>query len=149
GDNPFVGVGGGQFMEHHYLTAHSSFMLTLAELGPVGLLLFSVVLYVAAKLLIRIQLDLATRPEAAAARAWATAIMASLAGLLVSAAFLSIPFHAILWTFLGLPGALYAAVREHEPEYRVPFTLKDFIYVVIADIALVAGTALYLRIKDV
>jgi hypothetical protein len=41
--HPLIGVGLGQFGEYHYLTAHNSYLLTLAELGPVGLLLFSIV----------------------------------------------------------------------------------------------------------
>ncbi len=34
--NPLFGVGFDRFTEHHFLTAHNSFMLALAELGVVG-----------------------------------------------------------------------------------------------------------------
>jgi putative inorganic carbon (hco3(-)) transporter len=34
--HPLFGVGKGQFTDHHYLTAHNSYMLAMAELGLVG-----------------------------------------------------------------------------------------------------------------
>ncbi len=34
--HPLFGVGKGQFVEHHYLTAHNSYVLALAELGLIG-----------------------------------------------------------------------------------------------------------------
>jgi hypothetical protein len=146
-ENPFLGVGPGQFVEHHYLTAHNSFVLTLAELGPIGLLLWSTVMYLAFKITIRAHADLAGRPETAVARTWATALLASMIGMLVSAFFLSIAYHPILWTFLGMVGALYAAVRAHDPSWKVRFGWRDLSFVVGADIAIVAGIAVYLRIK--
>jgi len=59
-ENPFMGVGMGQFTEHHYLTAHNSFLLLLAELGPIGLFLWMMVIYLAIKISLRVQLDFAT-----------------------------------------------------------------------------------------
>ena len=35
--NPVFGVGARQFAEHHYLTAHNSYVLSFAELGFPGL----------------------------------------------------------------------------------------------------------------
>lgn len=148
-DNPFLGVGGGQFLEHHNLTAHSSFMLTLAELGPVGLLLWSIAMYMAFKIPLRVQTDLAGREDAADARVWATAVLSMLMALLVSAFFLSIAYHTILWTFLGLTAALYGAVQSHAPEFRVRFGWRDLAVIVGGDFALVAGIAVYLRLKGV
>lgn len=148
-ENPFVGVGAGQFGEHHYLTAHNSFILTLAELGPIGLVLWSGALYVAIKMTLRAQIELAPLPEAAAVRTWATALMASLVGMVISAFFLSLAYHSILWIFLGLAAALYGAVRVHLPEFRVRFALRDLVLLCTGDLALVGVTALYLRIKGV
>lgn len=39
-NHPFVGVGLGNFTEHHYLTAHNSYALVLAELGVIGYVLW-------------------------------------------------------------------------------------------------------------
>ena len=124
-ENPFLGVGPGQFTEHHYLTAHSSLVLSLAELGPVGLVLWTAVVYYAFKVAVRARAALSGRPEAAPASAWATAVLASLAGMVVSAAFLSIANHPVLWIFIALAGALGAIVSEHDPEFRVPFGWGD------------------------
>ena len=102
----FLGVGHGQFTEHHYLTAHSSLVLTLAELGPVGFFLFTAVIYLAFKIALRAQMQYAGAEHAAVARTWSTAVLASLTGTMVSAFFFSIPYHPILWIDLGLVGAL-------------------------------------------
>jgi hypothetical protein len=148
-ESPLIGVGYAQFGEHHYLTAHSSFVLTLAELGPLGLFIWSVVIYAAFKITVRAQIDFARRPDAAVARSWATALFASLAGLLISAFFLSIPYNSILWLFFGMVCAFSGAVRGHDPNWRVRFGWRDFFLVGIADVALVTGLSVFLRLKGV
>jgi O-antigen ligase len=148
-ENPLFGVGQGQFTQHHYLTAHNSFLLTLAELGPLGLILWSAALYFAFKIAIRVQTDFARTVDAAAARTWAAALTASLAGMLISSFFLSLAYHTILWAFLGLVGALYASVRAHDPAWRVRFGWRDLAFVVGVDAMIVTGVAAYLRLKGV
>jgi hypothetical protein len=148
-ENPLMGVGQGQFTEHHYLTAHNSFLLTLAELGPLGLLLWSSAMYFAFKIAIRIQIDFAGRADAAPARSWAAALTASMAGMLLSSFFLSIAYHTILWAFLGLVGALYAAARAHRPDWRLGFGWRDLVVVVGIDTMVIAGVAAYLRLKGI
>jgi hypothetical protein len=143
-----LGVGQGQFIEHHFLTAHNSFLLQLAEMGPLGIIIYTCVLYYAIKITLRAQLDL-TRPDAAVARSWAASIMASLVGLTVSSFFLSVPFSTILWIFLALAGSFYAAVRRHEPEFRVRFGVRDLIVIVVADAGLVMALMAYVRLKGV
>jgi hypothetical protein len=147
--NPLSGVGAGQFTEHHYLTAHNSFVLTLAEMGPLGLLLWTSAIYFAFKITIQIQRELATDKDAKAACIWATALLASLAGTAVSALFLSMAYRTLLWIMLGLVGALYSAVRKHDPTFRVRFGWKDMALVFGGDTALMTFTALYLRLKGV
>jgi len=148
-ESPIIGVGGGQFTEHHWQTAHNSFLLMLAEMGPVGLFIFSAVLYFAFKVSVRIQVELGKRGEAAAARSWATALLASQVGMVVSAIFLSLAYHAVLWIFLGLSAALYAAVRAHEPGFRVRFGWRDVSVILGVDFVLVAFIAVYLRLKGI
>src|SRR5215475_13606848 len=43
--NPLFGVGARQFGEHHYLTAHNSYVLSFAELGFPGFVLFIAIIY--------------------------------------------------------------------------------------------------------
>jgi hypothetical protein len=148
-ENPVIGVGAGQFKEHHYLTAHNSFLLTLAELGPIGFLLWTAAIYFAFKVTLRVQKEMAGRPDAEAALSWAVALFASLTGLVVSAVFLSLSYHPILWTYLGMTGALYAAVRQHDPKFRVRFGGKDLAAVISFDVAFVVAIAIYLRFKGI
>jgi hypothetical protein len=48
--HPLLGVGLGQFGEYNDLTAHNSYLLTLSELGIPGMILFSIVVYISAKI---------------------------------------------------------------------------------------------------
>ena len=148
-ENPLTGVGAGQFREHHFLTAHNSFLLTLAELGPIGFVLWTSAIYFAIKVMVRIQIEFAARPDAEAARSLSMALLASLVGLVVSAVFLSLAYHPILWIFLGLSGALYAAVRRHEPGFSVGFGGRDLALVSTIDTAFVLSIAVYLRFKGI
>jgi hypothetical protein len=148
-DSPLMGVGKGQFTEHYYLTAHNSFLLALAELGPLGMFLWSAAVYYTIKVTFQAQTQLASRPEASTARSWATALLASLAGLLMSTVFLTLTFHAILWINLGLIGGLYTAIRLHEPSFRVRFGWKDAAFVAAFDIAFVVAISIYLRMRGI
>jgi O-antigen ligase len=148
-ENPVIGVGSGQFLEHHFQTAHNSFLLALAEAGPLGLLLWTSAIYFAIKVTVRVQTDLRDLPEAATARSWAMALMASMVGLVTSAVFLSLTYHPILWIFLGMIGALYASVRKHQPDFRVAFRLRDLVLVSGLDVAFIAFIAVYLRLKGI
>jgi O-antigen ligase len=145
--HPFSGVGAGQFTEHYYATAHNSYMLALAELGPIGLLLWTAAIYYAFKVTVRAQVDLAKRPDAAEARSWAMALLASLVGLVIPSIFLTLTYHPVLWIYLGLVGALYGAIRSHEPEFHVSFGWRDLGLVAMIDLALVVGTGIYTRMK--
>jgi len=148
-ENPVMGVGGGQFTEHYYLTAHNSLLLALAELGPIGLLLWSAAIYYTIKVTLQAQRHYAGRPEASSVRSWSTALLASLAGSVTSALFLSVMVHAVLWINLGLVGALYAAIRIHDPTFRVRFGWRDLGFVAAFDFLFVFAVAMYLRLKGI
>lgn len=148
-EHPFIGVGARQFGQHHFLTAHNSVLLALAELGPIGLLLFTAAVYVAFKIALQIQRDLADRPEAAEAREGAFAIMAALVGLVCSAFFLSLAYHVALWFMIGLAAAIEATVRRHIPDWRLRWSWRDSVAIVGFDVVVVSAIAVYLRIKGV
>lgn len=128
-ENPIFGVGAGMFGEHHFLTAHNSFVLTLAELGFVGMFLFSSILYLSMKMLIVGLRDLQHVPGSAAVQVWGMALLASLSGILFQINTLSFAYHSVLWLFLGLVGAWYSAIRHHVPDFRVRFGWIDFVLV--------------------
>jgi hypothetical protein len=145
--NPGLGVGVKQFTEHHYLTAHNSYVLAAAELGVTGLFLFSVVLYLSLKIPLRALGRFADVPEAAVARAWALALLAALSGMAIGIFFLSFCYHYVLWIYIGLTGAFYAAARAHDKDFRVSFGPRDAALVVAVDALLMVALFVYTRLK--
>lgn len=147
--HPLAGVGLGRFGEFHYMTAHNSYLLTLAELGLPGMLLFTAIVYVSAKIPVEV-LRRFPRPgrgqpddDAAVARRWATAYLAAFAGLVVGIFFLSFSYHYVLWIYLGLAGALYSAVRSHAPWFRVRLRLLDGLAIGVIDALIIVAVYLY------
>lgn len=128
--SPIFGVGQRQFGEHHFMTAHNSYVLALAELGFIGLVLFITLLYLSVKTLIRGVIELEHVPGARPAQAWAMALLASFAGMLFSINTLSFCYHSVLWIFLGLAAAWVSVVRHHKPDFDVRITGRDFAYIV-------------------
>ena len=122
-----VGIGKSQFIEHHYLTAHNTFVLEAAELGFVGLVLWAAVLYTGFKIVVLAIRRYRGRPDATVAYVWARALLASLSGIAVGSTFLSLDYHPVVWAFMALPGAYYLAVRNHDPEFHVAFGGRDLL----------------------
>jgi O-antigen ligase/polysaccharide polymerase Wzy-like membrane protein len=123
--SPIFGVGARDFSSHHYLTAHNSFVLTLAEMGIIGMFLFVAVLYLCLKTLIIGLREISGIPGAAAAEIWGMALLAAMAGILFQINTLSFAYHSVLWLFIGLVGAWYSAVRHHRPELVIKLTFQD------------------------
>ena len=123
--NPIFGVGARLFGDHHYLTAHNSFVLTLAELGLVGMMLFVTIMYLTFKTLYVGLRTLSAVPGSAAVQVWGMALMASMSGILFQSNTLSFAYHSVLWIFLGLVGAWYSAIKHHKPDFTVKFGWKD------------------------
>lgn len=153
-EHPLLGVGLGQFGEYHYLTAHNSYLLPLAELGLPGMLLFSIIVYLSSKIPImalrRVASARFVRGALNGERAvtpLAMALVAAFAGLLVGMFFLSFTYHYVLWIYVGLSGALYSAVRTHDPSFRVRFGRRDALLVATADVAIIVLVLLYTRVK--
>lgn len=143
--SPLFGVGHGQFVQHHYLTAHNSYVLALAELGLVGMFLWGAVLYLTVKIPLVALIRYHGREEARVARVWALGLLSALGGLLVGIFFLSFAWHLIFWAYVGLSGAFYSAVRTHDPEFHVRMTLRDWAILAAGSGTLVALLFTYLR----
>lgn len=146
-DSPLFGVGHGQFVEHHYLTAHNSYILALAELGLIGMFLWGAVLYLTVKIPLAALIRYHAREEARVARVWALALLAAFGGLLVGIFFLSFAWHLIFWAYVGLSGAFYSAVRTHDPEFSVRMTLRDWGLLAAGAGTLVVLLFTYLRFR--
>lgn len=148
--SPIFGVGQRQFAEHHSLTAHNSYVLSLAELGFPGMVLFICLLVLAVKTFVIGIRQLDRIPEARPAQAWALALLASFAGMLFSINTLSFCWHSVMWIFLGLSAAWVSVVRTHKPDFEVTLALRDIMIVAVACAAYaVVVLPLYLRSKGV
>jgi O-antigen ligase len=147
---PLVGVGLDQYLEHYWATAHNSYVLTAAELGFPGMVLWSAILYVSVKIPLQVLRGGGSlqRPLVApVALSWALAMLAGLAGLAAGMLFLSYAYKDLLWIYLGLSGALYQAVRRHQPSFRVEFGGKDLALVASAATVFVVAITVYTRLK--
>ncbi len=129
--SPVFGVGARMFTDHHYLTAHNSYVLTLAELGIVGMFLFMALIYLCIKTLwvgLRVLKDI---PGTAAAQVWGMALMSAMCGIAFQINTLSMAYHSVVWLFFGLVGAWYSSVRTHKPDLVIKIRLPDFIALLV------------------
>lgn len=149
--SPVAGIGKGQFGEYHFLTAHNSYVLAAAETGLLGFALWSFVLYLAVKIPLSAlrALDGLQGPDAVQARAWATALLASMLGAVVGSFFLSFTYHAILWIYVGFSGAYAGALRKQLPDWRVRLSAKEMGFIVGADVTLLTVIFAYTKYKGV
>jgi len=125
-----VGYSRQQFYEIRRMTAHNSYLLSLAELGIVGLILFLTIIFLCFKTLIVGMRELADVPGTRAANVWGMALLAALAGIVFQINTLSFLYHPVLWIFFGLVGAWCSAIRHHRPEFQVKLNTRDMIIVV-------------------
>lgn len=145
--HPILGVGQGQFNEYHYLTAHNSYMLIPAELGLPGFLSWLGVLVISAVIPIQALRQLRDHPLALPIRTWAVALLSALAGILVAMMFLSLPYHVLVWVYLGLCGAFWGAVRSIAPEFQVRLGLGGLAAIAGGALGLLAVIWVLLRVK--
>jgi len=138
------------------MMAHNSYLLTLFELGLPGMLVFSIIVYLSAKIPFVILREVSgaslgnggALAGASVARPWAMGLIAAFAGLAVGIFFLSFTYHYVLWIYIGLAGALYSAVRTHHPSLRVRFGARDLAFVTGLDVAIVALAYAYTRVSN-
>src|SRR5262249_52792223 len=117
---PILGVGYGQFLDHHTLTAHNSLVLCLAETGLVGGFLWVGLLVATAFELHGVRNLRGASSFDEAARQCAVGLQLSLAGYVAAAFFLSRTFVPILYLIVGLAAALAAIVRAANRSIPLP-----------------------------
>ncbi len=133
--NPILGVGTGQFTEHHFITAHNSYVLVMAEMGLPGMFLFVCILYLTMKCLVVGLRQLSSVPGTATAQIWGMSLIASFAGMLFQINTLSFAYHPVLWIFIALVGAWCGCVRHHRPDFSVKLTLTEVVLVGLVCVA--------------
>ena len=97
--NLLLGVGYGNFTDHHVRTAHNSFVLCFAELGVIGYFFWVALIVLVFQGLNKVVLD---APEQAPVREFATLLRSSFIGVMTCAWFLSRTYQATLFIMLGL-----------------------------------------------
>ncbi len=149
-DNPVFGVGARNFGFHHWLTAHNSYVLTLAEMGLPGLFLFITLIYLSLKCLLVGLRTLSKLPGTAAAQVWGMALLAAMAGIVFQISTLSFAYHQVLWLFFAFIGAWTGAVRHHKPDFVVKMTGRDLAIVLGLALAYaILVVPLFLKIKGI
>jgi O-antigen ligase len=145
--NPLYGVGQSQFTEHHTLTAHNSYLLALAELGIPGFILFAFILYLSIKIPLQAMRRYRGNADAQVANTWSLAIFASFCGVAVGSFFLSFTYHQVLWIYFGVAGALYGAIRRHDPTFVVKTSLLEKSLIVVTSVVFPVTLRLFLLSK--
>lgn len=105
--SPILGVGYSNFTDHNALTAHNSFVLCFAELGIVGYFFWLSLLVVAILQLNQVLQYTEDDADGNPLRRNSRVLLASFAGVLVAAFFLSRSYNPILYLLVGLAYALY------------------------------------------
>jgi hypothetical protein len=117
---PLLGVGYGQFLDHHTLTAHNSLVLSFAETGLLGCFLW-VGLFVVTLLELRTLKNLSGHePFDRIARWSAEGLQLSLIGFASAAFLLSRTFVPTLYLIVGLSAALASIARNANRSVPLP-----------------------------
>jgi len=146
--SPIYGVGAREFGEHFWLAAHNSYLLSLAELGITGLVIFLSIVFLCFKTLIVGMRELRKLPGTRTPVIWGMALTAAFSGIVFQINTLSFLYHPVLWIFFGLIGGWYSAVRHHKPDLVIKVTMRDFAAIVIvAMLYAVVVLPLYLKAK--
>lgn len=125
--SPVIGVGTGGFTNHEFLTAHNSYVLAAAEMGLVGFLTWSIVIYLSLKTPLAVYSKLKNNDsdEAREVRIWSDAIFCSLVSGLIGSFFLSWSYHNYLWIFIGMAGAFFGMAKAEFPKLDVKISGKE------------------------
>lgn len=151
---PLLGVGKGQFVEHHFRTAHNSFVLAAAELGLIGYFFWLSLIALSAMMLavlLRSPPPLTTPTSTTGKRhaenaddSWAEhqrlarILSYSLAGCLAAGFFLSRSYFVLLYLLLAMIVGLYQSARgrwKHLPRFDFRSAFRRLIMLEVASLA--------------
>jgi hypothetical protein len=148
--SPVFGVGHRNYSEYHTLTAHNTFVLTLAETGIIGQILFVSLMVICGKSIVVGLRQLEAIPAAATARTWGMSMLAAFVGMLFQINTISFAYHSVLWIMIGFIAAWTSAVQSHLPSFAIRITKRDVGFIVmgcaIYDFAVLP---LFLKLKGI
>lgn len=147
-EQPLVGVGYRQFLDHNDLTAHNAFVLCFAETGLAGYFFWLALLAITFVQLNRLRQLPPDDPVNAELTRWAGTLQLSMIGFLSAALFLSRTFIPILYLILGLAVAVLLIARDAERPVWQP-SLRHFGGVVPLEIASVVLIYVIVRLRIV
>lgn len=149
--NPVFGVGTGRFTEYHYLTAHNSLILILAENGFVGFTIWFAMVGYCFWMMVRILRHAPELEDETEVLMWqrnraiALTLLVSMGGFFACAFFLSRSYVILLYLLLALVVAHYSNARAEFPSLA-PFELRrDLLRWPV--LAALATVAFYLIVK--
>jgi len=146
---PLLGVGPFLFTDHHVLTAHNSFVLTLAEGGPLSLFLWTSIFWLGFRSLASVRRALEERQDSHAPFVIVNAISVALAPTALSAFFLSIAYKPAIWCLFGMIPACQEVVFRKLPQERVRWRAWDVAGTASLATTMMVLLAVYLRLKGV
>jgi hypothetical protein len=85
--------------------------------------------------------------DAQVASTWALATFASFCGVAVGSFFLSFTYHQVLWIYFGIAGALYGAIRRHDPTFEVKTSLLEKSMIIVVCVAFPVALRVFLLSK--
>ncbi|MDQ5897803.1 MAG: hypothetical protein QG612_1889, partial [Pseudomonadota bacterium] len=140
---PLWGAGYGNFLDHHNLTAHNSFVLCFAELGLMGYFLWIGMIVLTYKSL---STTVELLPLRSPHRQMAVLMRNALVGFLVCAWFLSRTYQPVLYFLLALcvatwwcashaPGLLDQESSNYEKMHNIPWIRSTFIMMFMTIVA--------------
>lgn len=151
--NPVFGVGMNNFIEHHYKTAHNSWVLAYAELGLIGFYFWILVIFGSLHMAYH-YMRLPKQPEAARVAdeaalrdevLIAATLFYSMVAAYVSAFFLSRTYSFLIYLLCGLCAASYFRMQAKYPDFP-PRQIKGRLF--ILSIALIVMIALLVMFKS-
>ena len=143
--SPVLGVGFQNFTEHYDMTAHNSFVLCFAELGLVGYFFWLALLVVAILQLRQVRQCESDDPDGDILPRQARVLIASFAGMLAAAFFLSRSYNPVLYMMVGLAFALYGIARHGGYSVALPSLYGVGKLVVTLEFASIA--AMYILVR--
>jgi hypothetical protein len=145
--SPVLGVGFQNFTEHHDLTAHNSFVLCFAELGAVGYFFWMALLVVAILQLEQVRQCKDDGRGGDVLRRQARVLIASFAGTLAAAFFLSRSYNPVLYLLVGLAFALYEIAGQGGNSVYLPSLYRVSRKVAVMEFASIAAIYVLVRVN--